>query len=230
MRHNKLWPPWHPLQSIWCQMMTDVLSVVRQATLVATALMHRAITAKSLATSPKTVLTKSLLWEHISFITGHVPKQVMTTTVGTDHSPLTVDAAKEDALTSQDHTTDPTMAEALATIDTDKSHLPSNHFSSSCYPSTDQSPRWHSHQDIPHWHNCDSSKTCHFPSRVTLGVIPQTEADLVQDTLTILAEGWTKGKHQNCTHKQQPLINYTARRGLPFRIHNWTPQSMTPIL
>ena len=36
--------------------------------------------------------------------------------VGTDPSCLTTDAAKEDASTSQEHTTDPTMAEAPATI------------------------------------------------------------------------------------------------------------------
>ena len=44
-------------------------------------------------------------------MTGHAPDPV-----GTAPSNLTTDAAKEDALTGQDHTTDPTVAGALAAI------------------------------------------------------------------------------------------------------------------
>ena len=87
-----------------------------QVTLVTTALMCSAITAKTLATSSRTVQTKSLHQEHNITMTGCAPDHIMTTTIGTDPSPLTTDAAKEDALTSQDHTTDPTVTEALATI------------------------------------------------------------------------------------------------------------------
>ena len=47
-------------------------------------------------------------------MTGHVPNHIMTTTTGTDPWPLTTGTAKEDVLTDQDHTTNPTVAEALA--------------------------------------------------------------------------------------------------------------------
>ena len=72
-------------------------------------------------------------------MTGHSPDHIMTTTVGTDLSPLTTDAAKEDTLISQDHTTSPTTAEAPATTGEmhPTPHSPSCHHSSSCYPSTD---------------------------------------------------------------------------------------------
>ena len=49
-------------------------------------------------------------------MTGYAPDHITATTVGTDPSPLNTDAAKEDMLTSQDHTASPTMAEAPATI------------------------------------------------------------------------------------------------------------------
>ena len=49
-------------------------------------------------------------------MTGCTPNHVMTTTVGTDPNPLNTDISKENALTGQDHITDPTAAEAPATI------------------------------------------------------------------------------------------------------------------
>ena len=79
-------------------MMTNVLSAERQATLVATALW--VTTAKSLDTLPKTAPTKSLHLE----TPCHVPGHVMTTTIETDHSPLTTYTALVDALTSHVHT------------------------------------------------------------------------------------------------------------------------------
>ena len=96
--------------------MTNVLSVMRQATLTTTGLMCSVITANiHLATSPKTVQTKSLLREYHITKTGHASNHVTTTAVGTYDSPLTTDTTKEDALTSQDHTTNHIMVEALAT-------------------------------------------------------------------------------------------------------------------
>ena len=57
MWHIKLKTPWCPLQLIWYQMITGVLYVIRQATLVGTAQMQRVITVKTLATLPSTVQT-----------------------------------------------------------------------------------------------------------------------------------------------------------------------------
>ena len=71
---------------------------------------------KTLATSPRTVQTRSSHQEHNITITGHTSNHVMTTTVVTDPSPLTTDTAKEDGLTSQDHAASPTAAEAPASI------------------------------------------------------------------------------------------------------------------
>ena len=39
-------------------------------------------------------------------MTGHAPDHVMTTPIGTEHSPLTADAAREDALAGEDLNTD----------------------------------------------------------------------------------------------------------------------------
>ena len=96
--------------------MIGVWYLVRQATVVATAQMHSVITVKTLVTSPRTVQTRSLNQEHQVSTTGHTPNHITTTTIRTDLSPLTTDTAKEYASTSQDHTTDPTIAEAPAII------------------------------------------------------------------------------------------------------------------
>ena len=84
------------------------------------------------------------------------------TTIETDHNPLTTEIATEDALTSHDHTTDPTVAEALANYQRLSSCSPSSHCSSSHYPLTNWCPRWHSHQKPPHQFNCYSSRPYHF--------------------------------------------------------------------
>ena len=97
-------------------MTTGVLYVLSQTTLVATALMQSVITTKTLATSPRTAQTRSPNQEHHITMAGHAPNHIMTTTIGTDPSPLRTDAAKEDTLTTQDHTTVPTMAEAPVSI------------------------------------------------------------------------------------------------------------------
>ena len=66
--------------------MTDVLYAVRQATLIATARMSNAITAKTLDFLPGTVQAKYLHWEHHITKTGHVPNLITTIAVGTDPS------------------------------------------------------------------------------------------------------------------------------------------------
>ena len=66
--------------------MTGVLYAVRQATLVATARMSNAITAKTLASLPGTVQVKYLHWEHHITKTGHAPNLITTIVVGTDPS------------------------------------------------------------------------------------------------------------------------------------------------
>ena len=58
----------------------------------------------------------------------------MTTTIETDNSPLTTDTATEDTLTFHDHTTDPTVTEALATTEDMHPTPPFTHCSSSHYP------------------------------------------------------------------------------------------------
>ena len=114
-----------------------------------------------MATLPKTVNTKSPLWEHHATMTGHAPNHITTTTTGTDHNPLTTDTAKEDALTSHDHTTDPTMAEALASI---KHTYPTPHPATKAVDATHQltNALGKSSQDTPHWHNHNTFKTFHF--------------------------------------------------------------------
>ena len=49
-------------------------------------------------------------------MTGCTSNHITITTIGTDPSPLTTDAAREDALTSHNHTAYPTMAQAPVTI------------------------------------------------------------------------------------------------------------------
>ena len=96
--------------------MTGVLYAVSQATLVATVPLTVFLTVKTLATASETVQTRYLHQQHHITMTGHTPNPIMITTIGTDPSPLTTDAAKEDTLTSQDHTANPATAEVPATI------------------------------------------------------------------------------------------------------------------
>ena len=233
MQHSKLWPHWHLLQSTWCWMTTNVLPAVRQTTLVTTALIHSATTMKSLATLHKTVQIKFLHLEHHATTTGCAPGHIMATTIGTDHSFLTTDRAVEDTFTSHNHTTDPTMAEALATIED---------IHSTTHPTTIAACTLLQLMDA-----LDDilTGTCHtdttmshlehatFPTRIILVVIPYTRTDLLHSTLILLPKGHTQRKHQNCTQEQQLFINPTARRRSPFKIHNQIPpqnQTMTLIL
>ena len=96
-------------------MTTNVLSAERQTTLVTTALKCSVTTVKGLATSPMTALTKLLHQEHLITTTGCIPGHTKTTTIETDHNPLTTDTVTEDASASYNHTTDLTVTEALAT-------------------------------------------------------------------------------------------------------------------
>ena len=84
--------------------------------LVATASMHSIINAVAMATSSRIVQGKFSHQKYNTTKTGHAPDHIMTTTVGMDPSSFITDAAKNDTLTSQDHTTDPTTAEVPATI------------------------------------------------------------------------------------------------------------------
>ena len=153
-------------------------------------------------------------------MTGHASIHISTTTIGTDPSPFTTDAAKEDTLTNQNHTVNPTIAEAPATIG--ETHPPP-------HPTTTAAHITHQLTDalgdtLAGTH-CTGTTVTHprHASFPTLNAILWTEADLVQDTHTILPTDHTQGRHQNCIHKQQLLINLTTRRRSPFKIHNWTP-------
>ena len=139
---------------------------------------------------------------------------------------LTTDTAKEDALTCQDHATNPIVAEAPATIG---GRHPSPH------PSTAAAYNTHQPNDtldniITKTHCTGTATLCPshvtFPVRVTLETISWTEANLVWDPLIICPTDHTHRRHQSHIHKQQSLVDLTARRRLPFRTHNWTlPQN-----
>ena len=158
MQHNRLQPPWHLLESIWCPIMADDLSVERIVTLAATAPVH---SVTRLATSPMTALTKSIHQEHLATTTGHVPSCVITTTIETDHSPVTTGTATEDILTGHDHTTDRTMTETLTT--TKNTHPAPHPTTKAAHTSLEilipliAGPwfQWHSHWNTLHWCNCN---------------------------------------------------------------------------
>ena len=94
------------------------------------------------------------------------------------------------------------------------SDSPSNHCSSLCCPLTVWHPRIH-HTGITATHLVCAT----FANRLPFKVIPQTKADLVQATITIVLEDHTQRKWQNHTQEQQPLINPTTRRRSSFMIH-----------
>ena len=118
-------------------------------------------------------------------MTGHTPDYIMTATVGTSKS-LNYRCSQGRCLIGQDHTTNPTAAEAPVTIG---GVYPVPHPITTAACTT-------------HWPtdalgntltgtNCTSATTTHprhaiFLTRVTLKAIPQTEADQVPDSLTIL--------------------------------------------
>ena len=79
---------------------------------------------------------------------------------------------------------------------------------------------WHSHHTDVTVTHLDHAI---FPTGVTFKVIPQTKADLVQATLTILLADHTQRKWQNHTQDQQPYMIPIIRRRSLFKIHNQTP-------
>ena len=172
--------------------MTHDLYAERQATLVATALIHSVTTAKAVATLPKTAPEESLHWKHLTTTTGCIPSYVTITTIQTNHSPLTRDT--EDTLTSHDYTTDPVMPEVLAT--TEETH-PTLHPTTIAVSTilqltdtTDNTPARTHHTGITTTHLDHAT----FPTGVTLEVIPQTKAYLVQAILTIPLKDHTQRK------------------------------------
>ena len=197
--------------------MTGVLYAPSQATLVTTALICSVLTAKTLATLPRTVQIRSPLQEHHFTKRGHAPNPV-----GTDPSCLNTDTAKEAALTGHDHSANATMAEAPATIGgTHPTPHPTNIAAYNTHQLTDAlgntlTGTQHTGTTVTHLRHATS------PARVTLKKILWTEANLVKDILQILPTDLPCGRHQSHILKQQPLINLTARRRSPFRIHNWT--------
>ena len=77
--------------------MTDVLFVARQVILVATAPMHSVINVVVLVILPRNAQRK-FHQEHLVTMIDCTPTHGMTTTAGTNHSPLITDTAKDDAL------------------------------------------------------------------------------------------------------------------------------------
>ena len=199
-------------------MMTGVLYVARQVILVSTAPVHSVITVMAMATSPRIVQRKFPL---MNTMTGHTPKNVTTKTIETEPSPVITDAAKEDALTSQDHTTDLAMAEAPSTIG--DTH-PTPHCTTAA--THDTNPLKDALGDTLTGTQCTSTTLTHvwhttLLARVTLMTILWTEANQVQDTL-ILPTDCICGRHWSHIHGKQPLIDLSFRRRSLFRTHNWT--------
>ena len=128
----------------------------------------------------------------------------MTTAVGIDSSPVKTDVANKDALTSEDHTIDPTMTEAPTAIEEmHPTPHPANAVAHTTHQMTDAigytlTCMHHSSTTVIH------IKPATFAIGVTLEGIPWAEANLVQDTLTILPADHIQGRHQDCIHKQQP--------------------------
>ena len=95
--------------------MTTVLFVARKVILVATALMHSAMTVMILVISPKTVPRKLPHQGQPIIIIDLAPTHIITTAAGRGHSPSITYEVKGTALTGQDHAIDPSMTEALVT-------------------------------------------------------------------------------------------------------------------
>ena len=145
--------------------------------------MSSVITVKTLATSSRTVQTRSLHQEHHVTETECTPDHVTITTIGKDLSPLTTDVAKEDASTGQDHTTSPTVTKAQATIG--RIHPvphPTTAASQATHQLTDTLGDTLTGTHTPATHPRHAT----FPTRVTLRAILWIKTDLVQDTYTIL--------------------------------------------
>ena len=143
---------------------------------------------KRLATLPKTVLTKYLLLANTA---GCIPRLATTTIIETGHSPLTADSATEHASTSHDHSTDANMTETLAATE-------------------DMHPTSHPTTTVVHTILCLTNAPCDncdhapFPTGVSLKVIPQTKANLVQATLTILLKYHTQRNDKTTPKNSNP--------------------------
>ena len=156
-----------PLQSIWCQKMTGVLYAARWVTLVATAPSvqcynyDRLWPLHPLLSREDSTYQESPMppWQ-IALLANHV----MTTTIGTDPSPLITDTAKEDALQSVRITPlIPLWQKAPATIRGTHSTFP--------IPPLTAAHNTHQPKDTLgnhltgtpwHWHDQNSSMTYHF--------------------------------------------------------------------
>ena len=147
--------------------MTSVLCVERQATLVATALMCSVTTAKNSATFPKTALTNSLHWEHFTTTTGHIPGHMLQAQpVGTDCTvPLTTK-----------HNHGETLSTGHGHITCSNCGRSSSNYLKACTQLPISQPQqqfmlpfgWLMPQatllpgTMPHWCNCNSSRTVHY--------------------------------------------------------------------
>ena len=214
--------PWHPLQSTWCQMMTGVLYVAQQVTLVTIAPMYSVITETALATLPRTIQRRFPHQEHHATMAGHTSNHVMIKTVGTDPSPLITDTAKEDALAGQDHTTDPTVVETQAPIGGNHA----THHPTTAGPHDTHPPKDTLGDTLTGTH-CTSTTVTHlwhatFPTGITLETIVQTKAILNPRHSPHTPHRLYHGKHWNCIHEHQPFMKVTVRRCSPFRTHNQT--------
>ena len=96
-------------------MWTSVLFVARLVILVATVPMCSVITVTALVILPRTAQRKFTHQEYLITMTDCTPNHIMTMTAGTDHNLFITDAARENVLTSQGHTTNLNVAEAPAT-------------------------------------------------------------------------------------------------------------------
>ena len=194
--------------------------------------MHNVIIVRTLATWPRTVLTKfphqegtphhhnrSHSWPHYD----HNNRERSQS--------LTTDTAWEGILTDSYHTANPTVAGVSATI---KGRHLTHH------PTTVPAHDTHQLTDtlgdtLTRTYHPNNTLTClrhtAFFTGVTLKTIPQTEANLVWDSLPILSTDHKYERHHKHIHEQQPLINLTARRRSPFMINNQTlPKNQTSIL
>ena len=139
------------------------------------------ITAKTLATHalPRTVQTRSPHQQHHITMTGCTADHVTTTTMGTNCSPISTDAAKEDTLTSQDHTTDPTVAEAPVTIR--RMHPAPHPTTTTAFDTHQLTNALDDTLTRTQYTGTTVTYLRHttFPARITLKTIPQTKADLV---------------------------------------------------
>ena len=141
--------------------MTGVLYDVRQLTLVTTALLCNVIIVRTWATLPRIVLTRFPHQEH------HIVMTVHTSNHWNDHN-CRDRSQLPNYIHCQGRCFDwsrhyhQSHHGSTSNYWRKTSFSPSHPCSNMWYPSTDRCPRKHSHWDIPHRHNHNSSKTCHF--------------------------------------------------------------------